>query len=181
MKKTLSLPLSVTALVLAATALTTLSACNNLSPNNQSQATTSMAKPATELTAHVQTSLSPAVQAVVANYASVGYKQRAEGYDWVAVMISPNGSEAIDIKVRARADIKQPSCHYDGQATLMGQDNAHGIIFQTTANDSLVFLQFKDDKLTIDSEDKQALYYFCSGGATLAGDYQKFEGNLQLS
>ena len=32
--------------------------------------------------------------------------------------------------------------------------------------------RFKDDILTIDSQDKYALNYFCSGGASLVGDYQ---------
>ncbi|WP_350558217.1 hypothetical protein [Psychrobacter sp. CAL346-MNA-CIBAN-0220] len=127
------------------------------------------------------TILTPAVQTVVGDYASDGYAKRTQGYDWVGVMVRPHGDAEIDIKVRARADIKQPSCSFDGKATLMGQDNAHGVIFQTIANDSVTFLQFKDGKLTIDSQDKQALNYFCSGGATLAGDYQKLTSNLKIS
>ena len=176
-----SLSSSVMGIILAATALTALSACNNVSPTLQSTATSTVVKPAMQSAAQAQTTLSPAVQVALGDYVSAGYAQRAQGYDWVAVMISANGSEAINIKVRARTDIKQASCSYEGQATLMGQDNAHGIIFQTIANDSLVFLQFKDGQLTIDSEDKRALNYFCSGGATLAGDYQKLTGSLAVS
>lgn len=115
----------------------------------------------------------PAVTSVIGEYVSDGYAQRAEGYDWTRVTISAAGDERISVKVRSRSDIKKPTCTFDGSATLMGQDIAHGIIFETKANDSTTFLQFKADKLVIDSKDKNALYYFCSGGASLAGEYQK--------
>ena len=69
---------------------------------------------------------------------------------------------------------------YYSKATLMGQDDAHGIIFQSKVNDSTAFFQFKDDKLTIDSQDKYALNYFCSGGGTLIGDYQKLTTDLEI-
>ena len=128
-----------------------------------------------------QSKLTPAVQTVIGDYATDGYSKRQQGYDWVGVMVRPFGDAEIDIKVRARGDIKNPSCSYDGKATLMGQDQAHGVIFQTVANNSVTFLQFKDGKLTIDSQDKMALHYFCSGGDTLAGDYQKLASQLVLS
>lgn len=132
-------------------------------------------------TLSTQTKLTPAVQTAIGDYATDGYDKRQQGYDWVGVMVRPFGESEIDIKVRARGDIKNPSCSYDGKATLMGQDLAHGVIFQTVANNSVTFLQFKDGKLTIDSQDKMALHYFCSGGDTLAGDYQKLASQLVLS
>lgn len=133
------------------------------------------------LSISTQSKLTPAVQTVIGDYATDGYDKRQQGYDWVGVMVRPSGEAEIDIKVRARGDIKKPSCSFDGKATLMGQDQAHGVIFQTVANNSMTFLQFKDGKLTIDSQDKMALHYFCSGGDTLAGDYQKLASQLVLS
>ena len=150
-----------------------LTGCNNVSP--------SITNATTPVVVQSQTLLSPALQTVVGDYVSDGYDKRQQGNDWVGVMIRPSGSEQIDIKVRSRSDIKKPTCNFDGKATLMGQDNAHGIIFQTIANDSVTFLQFKEDKLTIDAQNKYALNYFCSGGATLAGDYQKIDGSLNIS
>ncbi len=123
----------------------------------------------------------PAVQKVVGDYASEGYDKRQQGYDWVGVMVSPHGATDIEIEVRARNDLKKPTCHFDGKATLMGQDEAHGVIFQSRINDSTAFFQFKDDKLIIDSQDTSALNHFCSGGGTLVGDYQKLSGKLELS
>lgn len=153
--------------------LLALSGCNNVTPSVNNQ---TIKQPNAAVT--------PAVQTVVGDYASDGYAKRAQGYDWVGVMIRADGAdngEQIDIKVRARSDVKKPTCHFDGKATLMGQDEAHGVIFQTKVNDSTAFFQFKDDTLTIDSQDKYALNYFCSGGASLVGEYQKLEGDLALN
>ena len=111
----------------------------------------------------------PAVQKVVGDYASESYAARKQGYDWVGVMVRPDGATDIAIKVRARSDVKKPTCHFDGKATLMGQDDAHGVIFQSKVNDSTAFFQFKDDTLSIDSQDKYALNYFCSGGGSIVG------------
>ena len=160
------------ALSLTSAALLTLSGCNNITKANNMD-NQSVTQPAA--------TPSPAVKVIVGDYASEDYAKRVQGYDWVGVMIRAEGNEQIDIKVRARSDIKKPTCQFDGRATFMGQDDAHGIIFQTKVDNSAVFLQFKDDKLTIDSQDKYALNSFCSGGATLVGDYQKLAGDLELS
>ena len=146
-----------------------LNGCHNLPSSKNSQ------------TGPQATAVTPAVQAVVGDYASKGYAKRARGYDWVGVTVQAEGDDKIAIKVRARSDIKKPTCHFDGQATLMGQDEAHGVIFQSKVNDSTAFFQFKDNTLTIDSQDKYALNYFCSGGATIAGEYQKLAGKLELN
>ena len=150
-------------------ALFALSGCNNMTPSVNHQA---IKQPIADVM--------PAVQAVVGDYADEGYEKRAQGYDWVGVMVRAESDQQINIKVRARSDIKKPSCQFDGKAILMGQDDAHGIIFQSKVNDSTAFFQFKDDKLTIDSQDKYALNYFCSGGGTLIGDYQKLTTDLEI-
>ena len=150
-------------------ALFALSGCNNVTPSVNHQA---IKQPIADVM--------PAVQAVVGDYADEGYEKRAQGYDWVGVMVRAESDQKINIKVRARSDIKKPSCQFDGKATLMGQDDAHGIIFQSKVNDSTAFFQFKDDKLTIDSQDKYALNYFCSGGGTLVGEYQKLTTDLEI-
>lgn len=147
-----------------------LSGCNNVTPSMNSQ---TIKQPIAAVT--------PAVQAVVGDYASKSYDSREQGSDWVGVMVSSYGSKEITIKVRARSDVKKPSCHFDGQATLMGQDAAHGIIFQSKVNNSTAFFQFKDDTLTIDSQDKYALNYFCAAGGSIVGEYQKLAGRLELN
>jgi len=165
---------------LTTTVLVALAGCNTVTPNSQNVSVNhGSVINGSEIQA--ATTLTPAVQAAIGDYASDSYDKRQQGYDWVGVMIQPYGATDIEIKVRARHDIKKPSCHFDGKATLMGQDAAHGVIFQTLANDSVTFFQFKDGTLTIDSQDKYALTYFCSGGGTLAGDYQKLASHLNIS
>ncbi|MGO1513110.1 hypothetical protein [Psychrobacter sp.] len=153
-------------------ALLTLSGCNNMMPSVNNQTTK-----------QPNAAVTPAVQAVVGDYASEGYHKRAQGSDWVGVMIraddADNGDQ-INIQVRARSDVKKPTCHFDGKATLMGQDDAHGVIFQSKVNDSTAFFQFKDDTLSIDSQDKYTLNYFCSGGGSIVGEYQKLAEKLEM-
>ncbi|MBB3105892.1 hypothetical protein FHS24_000383 [Psychrobacter luti] len=159
-------------IVTTSAALLTLNGCNNVSPSVNNQ---TIKQPITAVT--------PAVQAVVGDYASEGYAKRVQGSDWVGVMIRADGAdngEQIDINVRARSDVKKPTCHFDGKATLMGQDDAHGVIFQSKVNDSTAFFQFKDGTLSIDSKDKYTLNYFCSGGGSIVGEYQKLQGDLEL-
>ncbi len=173
-----SLRLFIPTLVL----VTALTGCHNISsnaPHTSVPATvipSTVMQPATKIQA-----LLPAMQTVVGDYATEDYSKRAQGYDWTGVIVRAIDNQNIDITVRSRSDIKKPTCSFEGTAKLIGQDNAHGIIFKTVANNSVTFLQFKDGMLTIDSEDKYALNYFCSGGATLAGDYQKLVGSLELS
>ncbi len=156
--------------ILTTSAALFLSGCHNLSSNNDNQTAQQPVAVAT-----------PAIQAIVGDYASEGYAKRAQGDDWVGVTVKAEGEEKIAIKVRARSDIKKPTCHFDGQATLMGQDKAHGIIFQSKVNDSTAFFQFKDNTLSIDSQNKYALNYFCSGGGSLVGEYKKLAGKLELN
>ncbi len=158
-------------LSLTSAALLALSGCNNTTKVNLDNH--SVTQPAAML--------SPAVQVIIGDYASEGYAKRIQGDDWLGVMVRAQGDKQVAIQIRARSDIKKPTCQFDGVATLMGQDDAHGIIFQSKIDDSAVFFQFKNDKLTIDSQDKYALNYFCSGGGTLVGDYQKLAGDLDLS
>ncbi|WP_430737002.1 hypothetical protein [Psychrobacter sp. VH5] len=153
----------------AAITTLSLSACNNVTS----------AMPNTPITQPEQAA-APMMQAVVGDYADAGYENRSQGYDWVGVMVRAESDRKIDIKVRSRSDIKKQTCQFDGKATLRGQDAAHGTIFEAQANDSTVFFQFKDNMLTIDSPDKYALNYFCSGGGSLAGEYQKLVEDLEF-
>ena len=129
--------------------------------------------------ATAQSGAKQVIAMVVGKYASSDYHKRAEGYDWVTVDILADknvdsSAEKIRVHVQSRSDIKNPTCSYQGTASFVGQDAVHGAIFQhTLADNSLVFYQIKDGVLTIGSDSKTALSYYCSGGATLAGEYRK--------
>ena len=163
---------SIAALTLIATTLAAVTGCHNVTPAVKSSANNAVAVhsiPVDVMKDYIS-----------GDYASADYDKRAQGYDWVGVMVRAESDQQIDIKVRSRSDIKKQTCQFDGKATLMGQDAAHGTIFQAQANDSTVFFQFKDNMLTIDSPNKYALNYFCSGGASLAGEYQKLTEDLAI-
>ena len=163
---------SIAALTLMATALAAVTGCHNVTPTVKNSAHSAVAVhsiPVDVMKDYIS-----------GDYASADYDKRAQGYDWVGVMVRAESDQQIDIKIRSRSDIKKQTCQFDGKATLMGQDAAHGTIFQAQANDSTVFFQFKDNMLTIDSPDTYALNYFCSGGASLAGEYQKLTEDLAI-
>ena len=163
---------SIAALTLMATALAAVTGCHNVTPTVKNSAHSAVAVhsiPVDVMKDYIS-----------GDYASADYDKRAQGYDWVGVMVRVESDQKIDIKIRSRSDIKKQTCQFDGKAILIGQDAAHGTIFQAQANDSTVFFQFKDNMLTIDSPDTYALNYFCSGGASLAGEYQKLTEDLAI-
>ncbi|MGP4716815.1 hypothetical protein ACTXGL_09280 [Psychrobacter sp. T6-6] len=160
-------------LMMITSALMALIGCNNMSPTMNSANQSTIKSVISSVDEVFADKLS-------ADYASADYDKRAQGYDWVGVKVRAESDQQIDIKVRSRSDIKKPTCHFDGKAILMGQDAAHGTIFQAQVNDSTAFFQFKDDTLTIDSTDKYALNYFCSGGGSLAGEYKKLAAGLEI-
>ena len=181
---------SIVGLIMLTSTLAALTGCNSMSPtvNSANHSTVkSVASTTSTLPAIQNNDLGDNVSAdkfstdkVSADYATADYDKRVQGYDWVGVMVRADGDRQIDIKVRSRSDIKKPTCHFDSKATLMGQDTAHGMIFQSKVNGSTAFFQFKDDSLIIDSPDKYALNYFCSGGGSLAGEYKKLAEGLEI-
>ncbi|MGL5227016.1 MAG: hypothetical protein ACRC77_02395 [Bacteroidales bacterium] len=116
------------------------------------------------------------ISKVMGSYASPEYTQRAEGYDWVGVVLTQVNDSTANVMVRSRSDIKNPTCTFDGKATILGPDT---LVSSFEGNN--ILLIFKNDSLWIDAQDPQNanfLYYFCSGGASLGGVYTKIEGVL---
>jgi hypothetical protein len=115
------------------------------------------------------------IQNFSGNYVSNGYSKRMNGYDWVAMVVE-HKDDFVEFKVRSRADNKKPTCLYDGKANRTG-----GSIFNTYVDGNPVSLKFRGDSLIVealDEEGERALFFYCSGGATFAGAYQKIEGSL---
>ena len=109
-------------------------------------------------------------------YVDGSYAQRAEGYDWVGVRVKDAGDGQLWISVRSRADKKRPTCTFDGRVYKVS-DNT----YETVLEGKTAVFEFSGDSLTIRPKteaDAQALYFRCSGGATLAGTYTKIQGDL---
>lgn len=110
------------------------------------------------------------------DYVSADYANRAAGYDWLAVSLSETQADQIAVSVRARSDRKKPTCTFDGYAQKTG---AHTYAF--TVQGQPITLTLTPERLSIAAdrpEGAAALAYFCSGGATLAGSYDKVSGQL---
>ncbi|SMO79085.1 hypothetical protein [Solitalea koreensis] len=108
---------------------------------------------------------------ILGNYVSDGYEKRNEGYDWVAVSVSDLGNEMIKIKVRSRVDKKKPTCTFD--AIAQKQDDK---TYKSVSNGKGVLFKIENNMLSIASEfpeDDGILFFYCSGGASLGGNYKK--------
>ncbi|KQC01843.1 hypothetical protein [Pedobacter sp. Hv1] len=141
-------------LKISAFALTiALSACNN----NKSEP----AQTATPKTSDV----------VIGNYASSDYEKRKEGYDWVGVMVTKNNDSTVHISIRSRADIKKPTCTFDADAKRLNDS-----VYKANVMGKDILFNFNPSQMSIATarkEDEGILNYFCSGGGSLAGIFNK--------
>ncbi|MCS5491059.1 hypothetical protein [Algoriphagus limi] len=113
---------------------------------------------------------------VFGNYVDEGYAQRDQGYDWVSVAVKPGKDGSISISVRSRADRKKPTCTYDTKAYPLSENQ-----YPSYQDGKQIVFSFQDGSLQISTEnaaDNGILSFFCSGGATLEGTYQKIDGEL---
>ncbi|MFZ9386512.1 MAG: hypothetical protein ACO25B_01405 [Chitinophagaceae bacterium] len=123
----------------------------------------------------------PAVNTITSSemegaYVSDGYDKRGEGYDWVGVTVRKTGEKEILVSVRSRADKKKPTCSLDTKAYMKNDT-----VYTAVLEGKNVIITFSPPALTIapeHKEDEAALYFFCSGGATVAGNYRKIDGML---
>ncbi|MBN3581377.1 hypothetical protein JYB64_03195 [Algoriphagus aestuarii] len=114
--------------------------------------------------------------AVEGSYVSDGYDDRADRSDWVAVEVTKTENGHLNISVRSRADLKKPTCTFDGEAYRVDETT-----FETLIDGKSILIQFSDMGLSISAKNKTEegiLYFYCSGGASLAGTYKKINGEL---
>jgi len=112
-------------------------------------------------------------------YVSDGYAKKNEGYDWVSVNVKEAKDEQLKLSVRSRADKKKPTCTFD--ATLQKWNDS---TYTTFIQDKKVLFTFGKNNITIATEkeeDSGILYFYCSGGTSLAGTYTKIDGAIDQS
>lgn len=113
---------------------------------------------------------------VSGNYVTPDYFKRGEGYDWVGVKVVQQDEKQLAIAVRSRADKKRPTCTWDVTAREISEG-----VFRAVVDEKPVLFAFEGDQLIIKTEkaeDEGVLYFCCSGGATVAGSYQKIAEEL---
>lgn len=115
------------------------------------------------------------ILAYVGNYVTDGYVQRNEGYDWSVASINQITDSTAHISIRSRADIKKESCSFNATATLSTTGDTLVCKYE---NAQIYFIVLSSDTLSISSDTPNLLYFFCSGGGSLAGEYIKLHEKL---
>ncbi|SHF72710.1 hypothetical protein SAMN02787073_2774 [Chryseobacterium vrystaatense] len=113
------------------------------------------------------------------SYANSDYEKRNEGYDWVGVIVENIDENKISVKIRSRADKKKPTCTLDTEATKVKDG-----VYQSMLNGKNVVFTFNETSVSIGTEnpqDKDALHFYCSGGATIADTYTKTTAPLDAA
>jgi len=149
--------------------LLSLTACQNT--NTQSLKTTTVLQNDLPTT----TSTDKYTNNITGDYVTDGYTKRNEGYDWFAISVRDAGQDAISVSIRSRIDKKKPTCTLD---TVLHK--AHDGRYQFWVDNNPVYLRFDDNSLSIEGEEAylQKTAFYCSGGATLGGVYQKLSDTL---
>lgn len=110
------------------------------------------------------------------SYVTPDYFLRTEGYDWVAVRVKNLPDNQLLFQVRSRADKKKPTCTLDATAYREEANQYSSVI-----DGKKVLFSFINDTLEIapeNPEDENVLYFYCSGGATVAGKYVRTNEEL---
>lgn len=119
---------------------------------------------------HPTSTTETAPKAIVAGeYVSSDYEKRHQGYDWVAVTVIPaDDSDHLKINIHSRKDIKKQTCRLETIAKKI--DNSR---YTSTQEGAKILFHFSNNQLTISPLDGNyhQLMYFCSGGASIVGDY----------
>lgn len=118
--------------------------------------------------------LSVTCQAFEGDYVTSEYNQRAEGYDWTVVSITSLSDTVANISVKSRTDIKKPTCSFEGT----GHITPSGDTLVSTFDNNEIYFVLTGDTLSVSSDSPNLLYYFCSGGASLGGQYIKLHEPL---
>lgn len=112
-------------------------------------------------------------------YVDESYKDRSGGADWVSVTISPLSKYRSMISVRSRADKMQPTCTFDGTAVANGPNEL--VVSESMGT---IKLSFAGNKVTVsagEGSQEPLLTFYCRGGGSLQGTYQKINEQIDQS
>lgn len=126
-------------------------------------------------TSNAETSIKPTLE-LTGNYVSSEYEKRSNGYDWIGVSVTKYTDSTLHIKVRSRADKKKPTCTFDADAIKVNDS-----VYKSNFEGKNILYVFNKESLSIktaNNEESDILYYFCSGGGTLADTYTKINDEL---
>jgi hypothetical protein len=125
---------------------------------------------ATKLSSQTENTLQ-SISHFTGDYVSESYSKRSEGYDWMAVSVNQLSDSSVHIMVRSRFDKKKPSCTFDADAIKLSDNQ-----FKSDVDGKRIIYTFNKNSINIapdKSEDKDILQYYCSGGGSFSGNYNK--------
>lgn len=160
---------SISVTILSFVTLLMVYSCKNSESNSDQEETATEMESETTMEAEVSST-------IIGNYVTESYKQRSEGYDWVAVSVTERDEGELYLKIRSRVDTKKPSCTMDMKAYKQGENS-----YQAISKGKPITISFEPNSLRIsiaDPADEWVVAYPCSGGATIAGVYEKIDGAL---
>ena len=105
------------------------------------------------------------------NYVSESYFKKDMGYDWVSVSLKDIDAHNAKISIKSRADRKKPTCTFDDVVSKSSNNE-----YISYKEGKKIIFTLKDDILSIKGEnveDENILFYFCSGGGSLKGEYKR--------
>ena len=105
------------------------------------------------------------------NYVSESYFKKDMGYDWVSVSLKDINAHNAKISIKSRADRKKPTCTFDDVVSKSSNNE-----YISYKEGKKIIFTLKDDTLSIKGEnveDENILFYFCSGGGSLKGEYKR--------
>lgn len=117
-------------------------------------------------------------KSIYGNYVTDNYLKRSEGFDWIAVTVKRITASAISISIRSRADKKKPTCTLDCKAQKVN-DN----LYKSTLDGKIILFNFEDNSINISTENPEEsdfLNYYCNGGASIKGVYNKLNEVLDI-
>ena len=113
----------------------------------------------------------PIININASNYVSESYFKKDIGYDWVSVSLKDIDAHNAKISIKSRADRKKPTCTFDDVVSKSSNNE-----YISYKEGKKIIFTLKDDTLSIKSEnveDENILFYFCSGGGSLKGEYKR--------
>ena len=94
-------------------------------------------------------------------------------------MVTQKTDSLWHIAVRSRIDLKKPTCTFDCDAWRLNDST-----FKASYEGKNILFSFNNKSVAIKPEnpgDDGLLFYFCSGGATIASNYEKINEPLDES
>jgi len=112
-------------------------------------------------------------------YVTDDYYKRSEGYDWIGISVTRKNDTTAIISIRSRSDRKNPTCTFSCEAIVVDSQ-----LLKSNFEGKSILFTFFENQLQISTsseEDAGLLSFFCSGGGSLQGKYEKLMDTIDTT